>query len=271
MSSTNNNDLPIWVQKRDVFLKKNEGIKWRFGEKPDYSLSNQKLASESKYNHPQHSLADIVQNLVRSFDIEANFKIDSKQWSTIVQDKFYFSTNGGRKYKVKDLIESGTYKLLIGDTQHYKASEENFETSTNLFHNAFPDGFLWELIEVYSGPPTITFKWRHWGNFDGVYKDYLPTKDRIEVIGITVVNVTKDFKLLSLENYYDNNNFLEILTANGKLVNSSQSKQVGESIENSSSPQKIFLKFIRNFFMKKEKITTKDLSVSSCPFAFLFK
>lgn len=271
MSSTNNNNLPIWVQKRDVFLEKNKDIKWRFGEQPDYSLSNQKLATESIYNHPQHSLADIVQNLVRSFDIEANFKIDYKQWLTVVQDKFYFRTNGGRKYKVEDLIESGTYKLLIGDTQHYKASEENFETSTNLFHQAFPNGFLWELVEVYSGPPTITFKWRHWGDFNGAYKDYIPTEDRIEVIGMTVVNVTEDFKLLSLENYYDNNNFLEKLIAGGKIAHSSQSKQVEDSIENSSSTYNMFLQFLKKIFIKKEKIKNNNLSKSYCPFAFLFE
>lgn len=269
MNSINSDNLPIWVQKRDLFLKSNEKVKWRYNEKPDYSWSDQKLAVESKYNHPQYSLADIIQNLVRSFDIEANFKIDSTQWSTIVQDKFYLSTNGGYKYKVEDLIKSGTYKLLIGDTQYYRASEENFETSTNLFHSAFPNGFLWEVIEVYSGPPNIVFKWRHWGDFKGKYKDYLPTGNRIEVIGITVVNVTEDLKILSLENYYDNNNFLDQLTAGKKSTDSSQEKQIDNSAKTFTSLQQKFFNFLRRFFVRKQ--ITKHSSISSCPFATLLK
>ena len=190
---------------------------------------------------------------------------------TIVQDKFRMSTNGGTEYTVTDLVQSGTYKLLIGNTQHYRASEENFETSTNLFHTAFPDGFLWEVVEIYSAPPTITFKWRHWGYFHGVYKDYAPTGQMIEVIGISVVHITDDLKILSLEHYYDNNNFLDKLTSGGKLANLSQSKQAEGGIQPPGSLYQKFWAFIKQIFTKRKELATTNLPASSCPFAALLR
>ncbi|MEL6459442.1 MAG: SnoaL-like polyketide cyclase, partial [Cyanobacteria bacterium J06621_15] len=150
MTNINIENLPLWVQNRDTVLKSNQNVQWRYGKQPDYTYSNNKLAKESTQNHPENSLAALVQNLVRTFDIEANFKTNPQQWISVVQDKFRMSTNGGTNYKLEDLLDSGTYKLLIGNTEHYKASEEDFETSTNLFHSAFPEGFLWEVLEVYS-------------------------------------------------------------------------------------------------------------------------
>ena len=29
--------------------------------------------------------------------------------------------------------------------------------------------FAWEVLEVYSGPPTVAFKWRHWGKMMADY------------------------------------------------------------------------------------------------------
>ncbi|MGH1394510.1 MAG: ester cyclase [Trichormus sp.] len=216
--------LHLWVQDRDTVLEYSNDVEWRYGEKPDYTRSNEKLAAESIQNHPENSLERLVQNLVRAFDIEANFKTNPAQWLTVVQDQFRMSTNGSYGYTVTDLINSGTYKLLIGDNKHYKATEENFETSTNLFHSAFPDGFLWEVIAVYSTPPNIVFKWRHWGTFTGAYKDYAPTGETIEIIGTSVVRLREDMKILSLEHYYDNNQFLEKLTSGGKLPDNTQTQ-----------------------------------------------
>ncbi|AHJ30589.1 putative pathogenesis protein [Nodularia spumigena CCY9414] len=69
--------------------------------------------------------------------------------------------------------------------------------------------------EVLAGPPNVTFKWRHWGSFTGSYKDYKPTGETIEITGISIARVTEDLKIESLEHYFDNNAFLEKLTAGG--------------------------------------------------------
>ena len=206
-------NLHLWVQDRDKVLEYSDNVEWRYNEKPDYSRSNAKLAEESTKNHPQYSLEDLVQNLVRTFDIEANFKTNPKQWISVVNDEFRMSTNGGKGYTVPDLIESGTYKVLIGDTTHYKASEEDFESSTNLFHTAFPDGFHWELMDVLAGPPKVVFQWRHWGNFSGPYKNYQPTGETIEVIGLSIAHVNDELKLVALEHFFDTSNFLTKLSS----------------------------------------------------------
>ncbi|BAY89697.1 pathogenesis related protein [Microchaete diplosiphon NIES-3275] len=101
-----------------------------------------------------------------------------------------------------------------------KASAETFESSAQIFHSTFPQGFPWEVLEVYSGPPTVTFKWRHWGHFQGAYKDHAPTGETVEIIGMSVAKVTDDLRIISVEHYFDNTLFLEKLTAGGKLSSS---------------------------------------------------
>lgn len=29
--------------------------------------------------------------------------------------------------------------------------------------------FAWEVLEVYSGPPRVAFRWRHWGSMKNDY------------------------------------------------------------------------------------------------------
>lgn len=271
MTQINIEKLPLWVQNRDVVLKYNTNVTWRYGEQPDYTRSNEKLAQESLRNHPANSLELLVQNLVRTFDIEANFKTNPQEWLSVVQDKFRMSTNGGTSYKLEDLVQSGTYKLLIGNTSHYKATEEDFESSTNLFHTAFPDGFLWEVLEVYSAPPTIAFKWRHWGHFRGNYQGYAPTGQLIEVIGMSVVQVTENCKILSLEHYYDNGKFLNQLTSGGKTEVNPQQQLLGKDTSSTSSWTQTFVGFFKRLLPPKFKPTPAKLAVSGCPFAALFR
>jgi hypothetical protein len=268
MTSTESNSLPLWVQHRDQVLEQSTNIEWRYGKFPDYTRSNENLAKESTYNHPQGSLEAIVQNLVRTFDIEANFKTNPQQWISVVNDKFRMSTNGGPSYTVSDVVESGTYKLLIGNTQHYKAAEENFETSTNLFHTAFPEGFLWEVLEVFSAPPTVTFKWRHWGHFKGAYKDYAPTGETIEVIGMSIARLSDDLKIISLEHYYDNTKFLEKLTASGK-PETGDSDRVDSAIPQQKPAN--FWSFLQKLWYRQEKLKTDSRKPSACPFSALIR
>jgi len=75
--------------------------------------------------------------------------------------------------------------------------------------------FFWELTEVLSGPPSVTFKWRHWGTFSGSYKNYVPTGETVEMVGVSIARVTDDLKIESLEHYFDNNAFLQKLTSGG--------------------------------------------------------
>lgn len=271
MTEINIENLPLWVQNREVVLKHNTNVTWRYGERPDYTRSNENLAKESLRNHPANTLETLVQNLVRTFDIEANFKANPQEWISVVQDKFQMSTNGGTSYKLEDLVQAGTYKLLIGNTPNYKATEEDFESSTNLFHTAFPDGFLWEVLEVYSAPPKIAFKWRHWGYLRGNYKDYVATGQMIEVIGTSVVQVNEECKILSLEHYYDNGKFLAQLTAGGKTGTPTQQQALTQEIPSPSSWQQNFFFFFKRLLPPKFKPESTNLAASGCPFAALFR
>ncbi|BAY37513.1 hypothetical protein NIES2111_18520 [Nostoc sp. NIES-2111] len=211
MSSESSTNQPVWIQDRDTVIAHDSNVEWRYQEPPDYSRTNQYLKQESKYNHLEGSLEAIVQNLVRAFEMEASFKTNPQQWVSIVADKFRMTTNGGTAYTAQDVADAGTYNLFLGDSEQYKASEEDFESSAHLFHNAFPNGFLWELIEVLAGPPNVTFKWRHWGTFSGPYKEHAPTGQTVEIVGVSIAHVNDDLKILSLEHFFDSGSFLNKL------------------------------------------------------------
>lgn len=222
MSATESKELPLWVQDRDRVIAESGDVEWRYGTPPDYARSKENLAKESTRNHLEGTLEAIVQNLVRTFEMEVSFKSNPQQWLSVVNDQFRITTNGGEEFTAADVSAQGTYNLFMADSEHYKASEESFETSAKLFHTTFPQGFPWEVLEVYSGPPTVTFKWRHWGHFQGAYKDYAPTGETIEVVGLSVAHVTDDLKIIALEHYFDNTLFLDKLTAGGKVQSQSE-------------------------------------------------
>jgi len=215
MSNNDSKKLPLWVQDREKVIANGQGVEWREGKQPDYSQNDRVFQQESKYHHPEGSLEAIAHNLVRTFEMEASNKSNPQEWLSVVANRFRMSSNGGKEYTAQETAEQGTYNLFINKNKHYNPEEETFESSFKVFRTAFPDGFLWELIEVFSGPPNVTFKWRHWGTFKGDFKDHKPSGEIIEIIGMSIARVTQDLKILSLEHYFDNSKFLKDLTAGG--------------------------------------------------------
>lgn len=214
MSNEQATGLPLWVQDRETVIANAANVEWR-SEAPDYSHTNQFREKERKHNHAEGSLNAIAFNLVRTFEMEATHKTNTQQWLSVVTDKFRMSTNGGTEYTAQQIVDAGTYNLFLGDTEYYRSSEENFDSSYQLFHTAFPEGFHWELIEVLSPPPNVVFKWRHWGQFKGDYKKFSPTGETVEIVGLSVARVTEDLKIESVEHFFDNSAFLGKLTAGG--------------------------------------------------------
>lgn len=227
MSTNNTNNLPLWVQDRDTVIKYSAqaNVEWRNGKVPDYTRSKENLAKESICSHAEGSLEALVQNLVRTFEMEVSFKTNPQQWLSVVNEQFRISTNGGREYTATEVGQKGTYNVFMGDSEFYKSSEETFESSHELFHSCFPQGFPWEVLEVYSGPPIVTFKWRHWGHFQGEYKGFAPTGEVVEIIGTTVAHVTDNLKITKMEHYFDNGLFLDKLTAGGKVNGAADTKR----------------------------------------------
>ncbi|KAG6558173.1 hypothetical protein Mapa_000354 [Marchantia paleacea] len=84
-------------------------------------------------------------------------------------------TAGGPKLTAEETLKVGSYNALMasslpGEHEAYKASLETFESSHEIFRSIFPDGFAWEVQSVYSGPPVVAFKWRHWGVMKAGFK-----------------------------------------------------------------------------------------------------
>ncbi|MGY6530664.1 MAG: ester cyclase [Cyanobacterium sp.] len=209
---SSNSSTPLWIQDREAVLEQDKDTQWRDG-KPDYSETNKYQMKERITNHAEGSLNAIAHNLVKTFEMEATHKVNPSQWMSVVKDKFTMSTNGGKEYTAEDIIEEGTYNLFLKDSEHYQSSKEDFDSSYQLFHNAFPEGFHWELLEVVAPPPNVVFKWRHWGNFKGNYKDFSPTGKMIEIIGLSVATLDENLKIEKVEHYFDTGEFLQALTS----------------------------------------------------------
>lgn len=71
----------------------------------------------------------------------------------------------------------------------YNPAEETVESSHIAFTKAFPRGFALEVVHVYSGPPVIVYKFRHWGYMEGPFKSHAPTGDLVELYGIAIFEV----------------------------------------------------------------------------------
>lgn len=122
-------------------------------------------------NHEAGSLPDLVEKLVKNWEVEASFKVDLKDWRTIDQTKYTFSVNGGKPQDGNHMLKVGTYNAVIESNDHYCPMHNDFETSHKTFKRMMPT-FAWEVLEVYSGPPTVTFRWRHWGIMKEDYSAY---------------------------------------------------------------------------------------------------
>merc|ERR1719171_3360074 len=100
--------------------------------------------------------------------------------------------------------------MLMGECEGYSAARlgNSFDAANDIFVKTFPDGFPWEVIEVYSGPPTVAFKWRHWGKYSGQYTDsedrvHEGTGERVEIFGLCVARVSASLVIEGLDVYYD--------------------------------------------------------------------
>jgi len=166
--------------------------------------------------HPEGSLEQIVTKLVKNWEVESHHIADPKQWKTMDSAVFKVSLNGGPKVDAQYMADVGPYNLLLGDIKGYKASANTFESADEIFSDTFPEGFAWECLEVYSPPPNVIFKWRHWGTFAGEYEDdagkvFSGDRRRIEVTGVCMAKVNSSLVIEELQVYYDPNSMIEPL------------------------------------------------------------
>ena len=93
-------------------------IKWREG-RPDYTKNNIKYLRERTQNHASGSIEETVQNLVKTWEMEASHKLDLKDWKTIDPENYLISANGCQRFKAQEALKNGNYSNLMQDTAPY--------------------------------------------------------------------------------------------------------------------------------------------------------
>jgi len=119
-------------------------------------------------NHAAGSLPELVENLVKNWEIEASFKLRLEDWRTIDHENYSFAMNGGQPQTGEHMLKVGTYNAIIPSNEYYSPEHLDFTASHKTFKRMMPT-FAWEVMEVYSGPPKVAFKWRHWGEMKNDY------------------------------------------------------------------------------------------------------
>ncbi|KAK8706283.1 hypothetical protein V6N13_049855 [Hibiscus sabdariffa] len=200
--------VPAKDKYRSFLDDEGDNVQWRHGGPPTYDVVNQLFEQGRTKEWEEGSLEEIVQNAVKTWEMELSHKVRLQDFKSINHEKFKLIVNGGEELKGEETLKLGSYNALLKNSlpkefQYYKADEESFESSHQAFRSAFPRGFAWEVIAVYSGPPLIAFKFRHWGIFEGPYKGHAPTGDKVELYGLATVKVDENLKVEEVEVYYD--------------------------------------------------------------------
>lgn len=106
-------------------------------------------------------------------------------------------------------LSRGTYSAIIASNKYYGPQHTNLEDSHTTFRNMMPN-FAWEVLEVYSGPPTVAFKWRHWGwmkgdyvgkNEDGTTVTIKSHNEKLDIQGVTVAKLNDKLQVTQLETW----------------------------------------------------------------------
>ncbi|VVA95783.1 unnamed protein product [Arabis nemorensis] len=183
-------------------------IRWRYGGPPIFDTVNKLFEEERTHVWPEGSLEETVQNAIKSWEMEFSHKIHLQDFKTINPDKFKLFVNGREGLSAEETLKLGSYNALLKNSlpeefQYYKPEEESFESSHDAFRSALPRGFAWEILSVYSGPPVIAFKFRHWGYFEGNFKGHAPTGEMVQFLGLGVLKVDESLRVEEIEIYYD--------------------------------------------------------------------
>lgn len=197
--------------------------RWRFG-KPNYARVNNAFFRYRSKKHAPGSLEQVVSKIVKNWEVESHHISDVNQWKTMDTPSFAVSVNGGPAFNAHLLADAGLYNLILGELSKYSATLNTFESSNVVWSQTFPDGFAWECLSVLSGPPRVTFKWRHFGEFSGEFVDkdgvkHLGNGEMVSVCGLCIAMVTDALQITSLDVYYSPDDLVTPL-----LKNSTHSK-----------------------------------------------
>ncbi|KAJ0025323.1 hypothetical protein Pint_07981 [Pistacia integerrima] len=196
---------------------------WKFGTPPTYEAVN-KLFEEGRIKiWPAGSLEEKVQNLVKAWETEIMHKKEIKDFKTIDTKNYTLGLNGRKALNMQEIGKlGGAYNphlqtSLPKELRVYDPEEETSVSSHTAFTTTFPRGFALEVFQVYSGPPVIAFKFRHWGYMEGPFKGHAPTGDLIEFYGMCIFEVNEEMKVVKVEFFYDRGELLGALLKGAKM------------------------------------------------------
>ncbi len=66
------------------------------------------------------SLEELVENLVKTWEMEASHKSDFLQWKTVDHEKYCLQMNGGRLVEANEATTMGNYNALMLDSKEYQ-------------------------------------------------------------------------------------------------------------------------------------------------------
>ncbi|KAF2860842.1 hypothetical protein K470DRAFT_257619 [Piedraia hortae CBS 480.64] len=234
-----------------------EGVQWRYGRAPDYSKTRKYWEETKKMNHKAGSLEEIVENLVKNWEVEASFKPRLSDWRTIDHAKYSFAINGGPPQTGEHMLKVGTYNAIITPNEYYSPEHSDFASSHKTFKRMMPT-FAWEVIEVYSGPPKVSFKWRHWGQMKNDYVGFNNVGEKIiakahggpiEIFGVTVAQVDENCRIQALDTWFDPLEMFRQIAPQGIINKEAINKNVSreEALESTAEPSNDGIKIAQQF------------------------
>jgi len=84
-------------------------------------------------NHEAGSLPQLVENLVKNWEVEASHKTKIDDWRTVDKSKYSFAINGGEPQPAEHMLKEGTYNAIITANEYYSPEYSNFASSHKTF------------------------------------------------------------------------------------------------------------------------------------------
>ncbi|CAK9134739.1 unnamed protein product [Ilex paraguariensis] len=200
-------------------------IQWRFGAPPNYDVVN-KLFEEGRTKiWPAGSLEETVQNLIKTWEMEMFHKVNFDDYTTVDPNKYRVSLNGRKGVTLEEKRKlGGGYNWFLQTSlpekfRCYNPEEETVDSAHRAFTTAFPRGFALEVLQVYSGPPVIVYKFRHWGFMEGPFRGHDPTGEMVELYGMAVFELDEQSKVVKVEFFFDRGELLGGLMKGGSSNN----------------------------------------------------
>jgi hypothetical protein len=200
------------------------GAKWRWG-RPNYARVNDMYFTNRTAKPVAGSAEELVTKVVKNWEVDSHHLANAADWVTIDNAKFRASVNcGSVKADAQMFADLGPYNVLLQNLSPGYDMNKNpgAEAANSFWSNVFTQGFAWECLEVYSGPPRVTFKWRHFGKYSGTFEDkegnkYKGDGSMFERFGTTVAILNSEAKIEELEIFYNPDDMIKPLM-NPKLL-----------------------------------------------------